>query len=502
MQLIKVTKSSKCTGGYEAEQVCFSKTELTIGRIRGNEIVNPKGNNSKRHVKVQLKEGKIIVADLKSTNGTYVNGQKISSSTIMQPQDLLFVSDFAFQFSLLSLQEAQAQGIPIVESFTTMGGPLHSRIQLAAQFAKRSDQEQEESVTVGADEDAQKAEGLARAEGLVFRPFSEDLLAQLQGGDLDSITLEHGRVGHPLQQALLETHFLPVFAFDPSIQTSQPPTEDSFAPYTYPIAVKHQSLRESKMAWYHRSFRLKQQVFPGGSLSRWALFQCINQLATEGVSSPTLEVSWSLPEGLSFQELRQSLRALLIASVEARVPISLGRVEVVGRDLLTSLQVEILGHGELTPDAVPSIVTLNRGDQLIITGNVGQHEAAILAPQLSPPYQGVVWSDLFLLRPEIEELQLSKHPVVGYTLPARGGLKAAIREWEWRTRRQIVLLEHHIPISDQVRDVAQRLGHSPLELECAGCLLLATHASYAQTLLADLRQNEWSKEAAIIGEVL
>jgi pilus assembly protein CpaF len=56
--------------------------------------VLPKGNVSKRHSRLLLKEGHIEIADLKSTNGTYVNGKKITEVTPVGASDRVYVGDF------------------------------------------------------------------------------------------------------------------------------------------------------------------------------------------------------------------------------------------------------------------------------------------------------------------------------------------------------------------------------------------------------------------------
>ena len=43
----------------------FEKDEVTIGRVQGNDIILPKGNISKRHSRIVLKDGKLITVDLK-----------------------------------------------------------------------------------------------------------------------------------------------------------------------------------------------------------------------------------------------------------------------------------------------------------------------------------------------------------------------------------------------------------------------------------------------------
>jgi|MudIll2142460700_1097286.scaffolds.fasta_scaffold00514_8 pilus assembly protein CpaF len=80
--------------GGEQRRMVFNKPEVTIGRVQGNDIVLPKGNVSKRHARIVLKDGKFIIVDLKSTNGTYVNGRKITSPLVVKDSDKIYVGDF------------------------------------------------------------------------------------------------------------------------------------------------------------------------------------------------------------------------------------------------------------------------------------------------------------------------------------------------------------------------------------------------------------------------
>ena len=80
--------------GGEQRRMVFDKPEVTIGRVQGNDIVLPKGNVSKRHARIVLKDGKFIIVDLKSTNGTYVNGRKITSPLVIKETDKIYIGDF------------------------------------------------------------------------------------------------------------------------------------------------------------------------------------------------------------------------------------------------------------------------------------------------------------------------------------------------------------------------------------------------------------------------
>ena len=83
--------------GGPTRQESFDKEEITIGRVQGNDIILPKGNISKRHSRIVFREGKLVIQDLKSTNGTYVNGRKISGPQVIKATDKVYIGDFTLQ---------------------------------------------------------------------------------------------------------------------------------------------------------------------------------------------------------------------------------------------------------------------------------------------------------------------------------------------------------------------------------------------------------------------
>jgi pilus assembly protein CpaF len=86
--------------GGSTQTLSFEKGEVTIGRVEGNDIVLPRGNVSKRHTRIVIKDGKAVVLDLKSTNGTFVNGKRISGPQVVKANDKIAIGDFQIQVSL------------------------------------------------------------------------------------------------------------------------------------------------------------------------------------------------------------------------------------------------------------------------------------------------------------------------------------------------------------------------------------------------------------------
>jgi pilus assembly protein CpaF len=83
-------------GGTERREV-FDAAELSVGRVQGNELMLPKGNVSKRHARLLYRDGRFIVTDLNSTNGTYVNRRKITQATIVREGDRIYIGDFVLR---------------------------------------------------------------------------------------------------------------------------------------------------------------------------------------------------------------------------------------------------------------------------------------------------------------------------------------------------------------------------------------------------------------------
>src|SRR4051812_44686948 len=85
--------------GGSSEQKEFDKDEITIGRVKENDIVLPKNNISKRHVRIVRKEDKFKIIDLKSTNGTYINGRRIDGPYDLKEGDKIYVGDYTLELS-------------------------------------------------------------------------------------------------------------------------------------------------------------------------------------------------------------------------------------------------------------------------------------------------------------------------------------------------------------------------------------------------------------------
>ena len=98
--------------GAATQRLDFECEEITIGRVDENDICLPKGNISKKHTRIVVKDGRIIVLDLKSTNGTYVNGKKLAGPQVISPDDKVYIGDFILNVEPPDLEPARTNGEP------------------------------------------------------------------------------------------------------------------------------------------------------------------------------------------------------------------------------------------------------------------------------------------------------------------------------------------------------------------------------------------------------
>jgi hypothetical protein len=80
------------------------ETTTSLGRARANDIVLEDVAVSSQHCRIRLEQGHFVLHDLKSTNGTLVNDQKVSRHTLSEG-DVIRIGETSLQFRLESLRD-------------------------------------------------------------------------------------------------------------------------------------------------------------------------------------------------------------------------------------------------------------------------------------------------------------------------------------------------------------------------------------------------------------
>lgn len=80
-------------GPVPSTQIPLQSDQLTIGRSAGNDLVLADPEVSRRHVRIVRRADGFAAEDIGSTNGTFVNGQRISHLTLLQDGDTIDLGD-------------------------------------------------------------------------------------------------------------------------------------------------------------------------------------------------------------------------------------------------------------------------------------------------------------------------------------------------------------------------------------------------------------------------
>lgn len=208
------------------EQHVFETSDITVGRVAGNELVLAKGSVSKKHARITLKDGNFYVTDLKSTNGTSVEGFKIQATHLVRPGERIAVGDFLLTLSMTVRVEVAAPVAPSVAAAPQM--PQAPRIAPPEPSAYPTPR--------GLASAGRPAPTAALRVGTELDEDVDDLIDSLSTGDHPASNARAARSGTPIAPVPTVGHSQPV----PQVAPSSP-TPHRFAPGpgTAPLPMAH-----------------------------------------------------------------------------------------------------------------------------------------------------------------------------------------------------------------------------------------------------------------------
>jgi DNA-binding winged helix-turn-helix (wHTH) protein len=87
---------------WEQGRATFGEGEQVLGRDPALEVCLESASVSRRHARVQIADGIAVLEDLGSKNGTFVNGQRITTAVQLSDRDEIDVGKVRLRFRVLS----------------------------------------------------------------------------------------------------------------------------------------------------------------------------------------------------------------------------------------------------------------------------------------------------------------------------------------------------------------------------------------------------------------
>lgn len=284
------------------------------------------------------------------------------------------------------------------------------------------------------------------------------------------ISLAHGNGGRIMRE-LIEGLFKPALAN---------PTLDVFADAVSLPAFEGEPVVTTD------GFTVQPLEFPGGDIGSLAVHGTVNDLAVSGALPRYLTLNVFLEEGLEIALLRRLASSIGTAARAAAVAVVAGDTKVVGRGECDGVYLATTGIGVRPTGLTLAIGQVRPGDQVLVSGPVGDHGAAVLLARESFGLRGQLRSDAASVLPETQAL-LAVPGLRFMRDPTRGGLATVLHEIARAAACSVRVQERLIPVREEVQSVCELLGFDPLYLACEGRVVAVVAAESAARALAALQ---------------
>lgn len=255
-----------------------------------------------------------------------------------------------------------------------------------------------------------------------------------------------------------------------------------------------------RLAYTTDSYVVRPVFFPGGDIGRLAVCGTVNDLLTSGARPAYITAAYILEEGLDLDDLERVAASMAAAAEEAGVKIVTGDTKVIesADPEHPGLLINTSGVGFVPEGSEISPLKICGRDAVILSGNLGDHHAAILSRRMN--IQNDIRSDAAPLCEMVRKLMESGLHIHAMRDVTRGGLATVLCELSRASGVPIYIEETALPISQDVAAFSRMLGLDPLYMGNEGKMLVILPEEEADTALGIVRDSRYGENAAIIGE--
>ncbi len=259
---------------------------------------------------------------------------------------------------------------------------------------------------------------------------------------------------------------------------------------------------QGRVAFTTDSYVVNPLFFPGGDIGRLAVYGTVNDLAMCGARPRFLSVGLILEEGLEMATLERVVLAMAEAARECAVELVTGDTKVVDQGNCDGLFINTSGIGVVDHERKVSPGSVEPGDVILLSGDVGRHGIAVMAAREGIEFDTTLVSDLAPLTSAVFALMDAGIEVHCLRDLTRGGLGGALVELAETANVGMTLRESHVPVSEAVRGACEILGLDPLFVANEGRFIAIVSKGDASRALAIMGAHAGSEAVAHIGEVL
>ncbi len=257
-----------------------------------------------------------------------------------------------------------------------------------------------------------------------------------------------------------------------------------------------------KIVFTTDSHVVKPLFFPGGDIGKLAVNGTVNDLAVCGATPLFLSCALIIEDGFAYSDLERIIVSMQASADAASVKIVTGDTKVVGHGEADGIFINTAGIGILRPGIDLQPDNISPGDKIIVSGFLGNHEAAIIEERLNLSSFSYIESDCAALQGLIGLLLKRVNGVKLMRDPTRGGLATTLNEFVYGQNYGIIIDEISVPIMEEVRGLCEPLGFDPLYLASEGKVVVVVASEQAEHALTIMRSHPLGKDSAIIGEVI
>ncbi len=240
--------------------------------------------------------------------------------------------------------------------------------------------------------------------------------------------------------------------------------------------------------------------FPGGDIGKISIAGTINDVSVMGSKPLAIASAMVLSEGFLSEDLTKIVKSMDAVSREVDVAIVTGDTKVMEKDKLDKLIITTTGIGIVKKGEVKRDSNLKVGDQIILTGSVGDHGIALMSYREGFGFETDLKSDVAPVWGMVKAA-LDVGGVDAMKDPTRGGIANALNELASKSGVGMLIDEDRIPLKREVVAASEMLGIDPYEVANEGKVIMGVEKNKTEEILQAIRSTKYGKEAQIIGEV-